>query len=47
MFEELENPRRRNCSHPLNKLLQVASDSMAIGIDDRISVVKEACFKMD
>ena len=46
-FEELEDPRTRNCPHPLNELLLVASGGVTSGADDWVSVVKWARLKVD
>ena len=46
-FEELEDPRSRNCPHPLNELLLVALGGVTSGADDWVSVVKWARLKVD
>lgn len=46
-FEELEDPRTRNCPHPLNELLLVALGGVTSGADDWVSVVKWARLKVD
>ena len=46
-FEELEDPRTRNCPQPLNELLLVALGGVTSGADDWVSVVKWARLKVD
>ena len=46
-FEELEDPRIRNCPHPLNELLLVALGVVTSGADDWVSVVKWVRLKVD
>jgi predicted transposase YbfD/YdcC len=47
LFDDLEDPRSRNCPHPLDELLFVAISAITSGAEDWVTVTKWARFKLD